>query len=148
MLLEERDDLARALRGPDQLRRSWYIAAFQAPALPERILARRLGSLLQRGQVPGAEHYARRFSTPQSLRGPVNWYRANPDLVTTTSSAPVSVPTTYVWGTRDAALGPRAAELTAGQVAGEYRFVALDADHWLPEREADAVARAILDRVR
>lgn len=140
--------LARALRGPDQLRRSWYIAAFQAPALPERILARRLGSLLQRGQVPGAEHYARRFSTPQSLRGPVNWYRANPDLVTTTRSAPVSVPTTYVWGTRDAALGPRAAELTAGQAAGEYRFVALDADHWLPEREADAVARAILDRVR
>ena len=38
--------------------------------------------------------------------------------------------------------------LPAGQVAGEYRFVALDADHWLPEREADAVARAILDRVR
>ena len=80
--------LARALRGPDQLRRSWYIAAFQAPSLPERILSRRLGSLLQRGQVPGAEHYARRFSTPQSLRGPVNWYRANPDLVTTTRTAP------------------------------------------------------------
>lgn len=59
----------------------------------------------------------------------------------------VSVPTTYVWGARDVALGRWAAEHTGDEVAADYRFVELDATHWLPEQEPGAVAKAIIERV-
>jgi pimeloyl-ACP methyl ester carboxylesterase len=37
---------------------------------------------------------------------------------------------------------------TADHVAGPYEVVELDAGHWLPETEPDAVAAGILARVR
>ena len=45
-------------------------------------------------------------------------------------------------------LARAAAELTANYVAGPYEVVELDAGHWLPETEPDAVADGILARVR
>ena len=41
-----------------------------------------------------------------------------------------------------------AAEATGDHVAGDYLFVEVDAGHWLPELHPDAVAEAVLDRVR
>lgn len=63
------------------------------------------------------------------------------------ASSSVVVPTTYVWGQHDPALGRAAAERTARHVTGEYRFVELDAGHWLPETAAADVVAAVLDRV-
>jgi pimeloyl-ACP methyl ester carboxylesterase len=60
----------------------------------------------------------------------------------------VRVPATLVWGSRDPALGRRAAELTREHVSGPYEFVELDAGHWLPETRADQSAAAIIRRVR
>ena len=60
----------------------------------------------------------------------------------------MTVPTTYVWGAHDPALGRAAAEATADHVPGDYLFVELDAGHWLPELHPDEVADAVLDRVR
>ena len=58
------------------------------------------------------------------------------------------MPTTYVWGRHDPALGRAAAHATAHQVSGDYLFVELDAGHWLPELHPDEVTGAVLDRVR
>ncbi len=55
-------------------------------------------------------------------------------------------PTTYVWGRRDVALGRAAAERTGRFVRGDYRFVELDAGHWLPETRPAEVAAEILER--
>lgn len=140
--------LAQAKWDPSQLFRSGYRGAFQVPRLPERVLAGRIGALMKRAGVPGAERYAQHFATPGSLRGPINWYRANRNLGGMFTSGPVTVPTTYVWGSRDVALRRRAAELTGEHVTADYRFVELDADHWLPEKESDRVAREIIQRVR
>jgi len=60
----------------------------------------------------------------------------------------ITVPTTYIWGRNDFALARAAAELTADYVAGPYEMVELNAGHWLPETEPDAVAAGILARVR
>jgi pimeloyl-ACP methyl ester carboxylesterase len=139
--------LARAARNLDQLRRSWYIAAFQVPFLPERVFAAGFRSLLVGSGLPleVAERYAARLGRPEALRGPINWYRAM-----RSSKVParrVTVPTTYVWSTHDVALGRLAAELTREHVTGPYEFVELDASHWLPETEPDACASAIVRRV-
>ena len=60
----------------------------------------------------------------------------------------IGIPTTYVWGRHDPALGRAAADATARYVTGaEYRFVELNAGHWLPERRPAEVAAVVVDRV-
>jgi pimeloyl-ACP methyl ester carboxylesterase len=136
--------------------RSWYTLAVQLPVLPELLLAHTLGPALRLSGLPAAlaDRYARRFSDPSALRGPLAWYRAagrRPpwQLVGPGGgSSDVGVPTTYVWGSHDPALGRAAAEATGEHVWGDYLFVELDAGHWLPELNPDEVAGAVLDRVR
>ena len=145
--------LGHALKTPDQLKKSWYIGMFQIPAAPERLLAGRVGTLTRRAGIPeeAAERYERRFATADDLRGPINWYRAmlRKDGVTgkNAGNGIITMPTTFVWGNRDPALGRTAAEETEVYVHAPYEFIELDAGHWLPEREAPAVAEAIVDRI-
>jgi pimeloyl-ACP methyl ester carboxylesterase len=134
-------------RGTEQKRKSWYIAAFQLPHLPERLLAARFEGVLRRSGLPAADgsRYAAVLGDPAALAGPINWYRAARH--SGVRAHRVEVPTTYVWGSRDPFLGRVAAELTAEHVTGDYELVELDAGHWLPEtRDAEAAA-AILRRV-
>ena len=159
------DAFAQALRGWDQARRSWYMLAFQLPWLPERLMARDFARRLTKTGLPAAfaDHYARLFARPGDLTGPVSWYRAaltrpgrqpwtregRPPATPTGGGGrhTVIVPTTYVWGRDDFALGREAAERTGAHVSGDYRFVELAAGHWLPETHPDEIAREVLDRI-
>jgi pimeloyl-ACP methyl ester carboxylesterase len=139
--------LARAWRsGTDQRRRSWYIAAFQVPHLPERALAARFHAVLARTGLPREDiaRYAARLAHRDALAGPVDWYRAVRS--SRVRAHRVRVPAALVWGSSDPFLGRQAAELTREHVTGDYVFVELDAGHWLPETRADDVARVILQR--
>lgn len=138
--------LVRSLARSPQAVRSAYVAGFQLPLLPEALLRPRLEELLLRSGLPAAEaaRYAARMREPGALAGALNWYRALP--LSRLRTGAVGVPTTYAWGSRDAALGRRAAELTAEQVTGPYRFEELDAGHWLPETRPGALARLVVAR--
>lgn len=138
-----------ALVRSDQALKSTYIALFQAPRLPEAVLRRTLRSTLTSSGLPAAD--ARRYCAAMAggaLTAALHWYRALPLSSLRTGSGPISVPTSYVWGSHDFALGRVAAQRTAAHVAADYRFVELDAGHWLPETRPVEVATAILDRVR
>lgn len=139
--------------GLGQLRKSWYMFAFQLPWLPDAFL----GLGVRRGELAknlvktgmpadSAAHNERRMAEPGAITAAINWYRGLPfslrDPVGRTT-----VPTTYVWGNADNFLGRAAAELTAKYVSADYRFVELDADHWLPENEPDRVSELILERI-
>lgn len=139
--------LSRAWRSPDQLRRSWYMAAFQVPGLPELALAVRFRALLGGSGLPAEdlERYAARLATVEGLRGPINWYRAARS--SHVRAHRITVPATLVWGSDDFALGRRAAELTREHVTGPYEFLELAAGHWLPETRAPQCAAAIIRRV-
>jgi pimeloyl-ACP methyl ester carboxylesterase len=138
--------LARSLVRSPQALRSAYIVAFQLPRVPEALLGPRLEDLLRRSGLPGndAAHYAARMREPGALTGALNWYRALP--LSRLRTGPVAVPTSYAWGSRDGALGRRAAELTAEHVHGPYRFVELAAGHWLPETRPWELARLVVER--
>ena len=86
------------------------------------------------------------MAEPGALTGALNWYRGIPFSARTPIGA-VRVPTTYIWGRHDFALGRAAAELTASYVTGPYAFVELDSGHWLPETDPVSVANAIGQRV-
>ena len=130
-----------------QARASWYMALFQLPRLPEALARRTMTKALIDGGLPAerAESYAVALAEPGALTGALNWYRGIP--FSTKPIGRITVPTTYVWGRHDVALVRTTAEATAKYVVGPYRFLDLDAGHWLPEREPEAVTEAILDRV-
>lgn len=78
---------ARSLRRPGQMLRSWYVAAFQLPWLPERILARNgargiADAMLQSSTAP--ETFPRELlaatranaAQPGALTAMIDWYRA------------------------------------------------------------------------
>lgn len=146
--------IAWAMLHADQARRSWYMAAFQLPVLPELILRRRLPAALRRSGMPEQDvlRCAARFRRPGAASGGLAWYRAIP-LRRNASGEPdshrrISTPTAYVWGRHDPALGRAAAERTRDHVAADYTFTELDAGHWLPETRPGEVAAAILERRR
>jgi pimeloyl-ACP methyl ester carboxylesterase len=87
------------------------------------------------------------FSQPGVLTAALSWYRAM-SLTDAAGLTPVTVPTSYLWGSNDQAFGAEAAERTAGYVDAPYRFVPLDgASHWLPDEAPDTVAEVIAARV-
>lgn len=141
--------MAEAFRTSDQALKSWYMAVFQLPVLPEAFAHRTLSKTLQDTGLPlkYVGRYADALAAPGALTGALNWYRGMP-FSRRPAVGPVTVPTSYVWGRHDFALGRTAAELTEKHVHAPYTFVELDSGHWLPEVEPAAVAEAILDRVR
>jgi pimeloyl-ACP methyl ester carboxylesterase len=144
--------VASLWRSP-QLLQSSYIAAFQLPVVPERLLLARTGALLRRAlertDLPAryVDRYVHGMLEPGALSAALGWYRAlRPGSVP--DAGPVDVPTTYLWSSRDGALSRAAAERTADHVTGPYRFeVAEGVSHWIPELAPDLVTSLVLDRV-
>ena len=133
--------------------RSAYVALFKTPLLPELLLGAMGGAVLrvglQRSGLPRllAEHYADAMRVPGALSAALAWYRGN-GVRSLRWVGEVDVPTLFVWGAQDPALGRTAAERTAAWCTGPYRFVPLeDAGHWLPEREADVLEPLLLEHL-
>jgi pimeloyl-ACP methyl ester carboxylesterase len=139
--------LFRSLVLSGQLMRSFYILVFQLPWVPEAVLRTGLAAGLQKGGLneASATQYGEFMAQRGRLTGGLNWYRGMwlPDRRADRQRM-VTVPTTFIWGNGDEALGRRAAELTARFVAADYRFVELNENHWLPENAPDIVAGEIL----
>jgi pimeloyl-ACP methyl ester carboxylesterase len=136
---------AESMLRSNQALRSWYMAFFQLPRLPELMLAGRLVKTLSDSGLP-ADHVARysaAMTDRAALSGALNWYRG---MFLSGLTPNVAVPTSYLWGDRDFALGRVAAERTAAHASGDYTFEALRAGHWLPETRPEQVARAIIER--
>jgi len=140
----------RAVRSGSQLARSWYVGLFQVPKAPEVLLRRGLRPWLVRTGLPPAEadRLAARMREPGALTAALAWYRALRHASGHEHFPTVRVPTTYVWGRHDPAFGRVGAELTRDVVSAPYRFVELDAGHWLPETRPVQVTSVLLDRIR
>lgn len=132
--------------------RSWYMALFQVPWVSEQIIhpGGPAWNSLMRGLPPHqAAHYTDRMRQPGALSAALNWYRAMPrDMIRPSIKMHrITVPTLYVWGERDPALGRAAAEATGDFIAADYTFTILKGiGHWIPETAPDAVVEALLDR--
>lgn len=142
-----------AAADPGQYHRLDYVRFFRRPSgVAEGALlannAARLRSAYG-GRIPEQliDDYVRRLSEPGALTATLNWYRAVDDAFTVHAGR-ISVPTLYVWGTADVALGRDAAERTAGYIDAPYRFEALEgASHWLPKENPDQIIPMILDHL-
>ncbi|MGH2747452.1 MAG: alpha/beta fold hydrolase [Actinomycetota bacterium] len=144
----------RALRTRSQFRSALYAAFFQLPYFPERKLGQSDFERLRRGLMSTglpeefAARYTARMTEPGALTAALNWYRAAGRGLHRLGAPPSRVPTLYVWGSADPALARAAADATESYVAAPYRFEVLEgAGHWLPETNADDIARSILEHL-
>ncbi|MEU5979804.1 alpha/beta hydrolase [Streptomyces sp. NPDC047315] len=142
---------AAALADPksDQRERSRYIGYFRSPGqrAEQGLLKNGAAGLYGVYEDLGADRAApavRRLAANDgaALTGGLTWYRSASLLL---DPGPVTLPTLYIWGELDPALGRDAAESTARHVEGPYRFTELSgAGHWLPELETDRVLPELL----
>jgi pimeloyl-ACP methyl ester carboxylesterase len=144
--------LRKALRGR-QLLKSWYMPLVQLPWVPELALRSRDAALtrrlLGRSGLPAIRQAeaAALLVEPGAATATLNWYRAM-RIRHAPGPGHVAVPTLYVWGDRDVALGRTAANFTADWVTGPYRFEVLaGASHWIPDQRPDQLANLVLAQV-
>jgi len=128
--------MARSLVTSNQALRSWYMLAFQLPGLPERLTSsgHRMRSSLTESGLPEAQaDESMALMRSGGARGAINWYRAMP-FSPPKLAGPIDLPTLYVYGDDDFALGRKAADLTGRYVTGPYRYEVLEGTgHWIPE---------------
>ena len=127
--------------------KSLYMLAFQTPGLPERSFRAGMWKAMERSGLPKRyiEQYRALFDEPGAARGALNWYRALP-FGSLNGIGSVEVPTLYIYGTNDVALGRKAADLTRNYVSGPYRFELFEGvSHWIPEEVPERTTRVLLD---
>ncbi len=140
---------------PRQMLRSWYMAFFQIPRLPERRFsannfAAGIKALVGSSR-PGTfietdiERYRRAWSNPGTVTAMLNWYRAffraRPSLP---SDLQVHVPTRILWGQRDMFLLPEMAQESVKYCDSAELTYFPEATHWLQHEEPDAVNAALI----
>jgi epoxide hydrolase 4 len=140
---------------PSQARKSWYVAFFQTPLLPERALAAGgfwvLRRVLRRTGRPGTftgedfRHYRRAWTEPGALSAMLNWYRALRLHRPSTSAARIRVPVRVIWGDRDPFLEDGLAQAGAALCDHAEIIHLPDATHWLQHEAPDAVNRLLLE---
>jgi pimeloyl-ACP methyl ester carboxylesterase len=136
-----------------QLRKSWYILAFQIPVLPE-VLAQRhdfraLAQALTSSSRPGTfteddlAAYRHAWGRPGAVRSMLDWYRAMlrhpPDM----ADARIAVPTLLLWGVQDVALERGLAQRSI-DLCDDGRLIFFeDATRWVHHEEPERVFAAI-----
>jgi pimeloyl-ACP methyl ester carboxylesterase len=158
---------AAAARSAAQLSALSHVLAFQRPVVPERRLSRdprQVARLLRSGGDPtwpgtGAEadelirRYAEAMAVPFVAHSAMEYYRwvvrsqvrADGRRFAEAVSQPVGVPVMHLQGARDAYVLPASAHGSEAHVTGPYRYVELDAGHYLPEERPSEVTQLLLD---
>ncbi len=139
-----------------QRRRSWYVAFFQLPVLPELLLkadgARAIGQMFSGMAVDKSafsqevlQRYRDDALRPGAMTAMLNYYRANAAAILRVAGPTpmIETPTLMIWGEQDAALG---LELTEGYtpLVADFTLERLPGvSHWV-QQEAPAAVNARL----
>jgi pimeloyl-ACP methyl ester carboxylesterase len=142
---------ARALaEDPQQAQRSQHHKGFRHPEAIEALRKDNFKSLrrgLEHEGIADPDLYLRPLDEAGALEAAINWYRAS-DIALPAIPA-VVMPTLYVWGTNDASVGRRAAELTREFVHGSYEFVEIEGGgHFIVDQQPDRVAQLLIKHMR
>jgi len=141
---------------PDQTERSQYIGFFQEEGAAEQALgADNLAALKQVWDMSSDAQkaaYVSVFEEEYALTGALNWYRGSlsADAMRSTGNrvGDIHTPTILIWGKNDQAIGRRSTELAEQYMKGSYRFIELDAGHWLIQEQCDQVLADITAHVK
>ena len=140
---------------PDQIRKSWYILAFQFRGLAERVVAAndwaRFRESVRSSARPGIftdeilAVYQKAWAVPGAMRSMMSWYRAallSPD--SGYDDPLVSSPTLILWGEEDQFLEAVMARRSLDYCREGQLHYYPEASHWVQHEEAGAVNQRML----
>lgn len=137
---------------PIQKKKSRYIGFFLIPRIPEFFLKiqnmKRLRKLWKRSGQKEQKKYIEVFSRPGTLTAALNYYRANIGKGKRSELGEIDVPTLFIWGKQDLAIGRIAAEGNTKYMKGDYQFLELEAGHWLVQQKFAEVVLALENHVK
>lgn len=151
--------MMREMRTLKQLRKSWYVFAFQIPWLPEYLLGRNnaheigrmlRGAALQKSAFPPevTAKYQKAMSKPGAIHAAISYYRQlflRLPRSLKTYEAQIQAPTLLIWGEQDIALG---IELTTGleRWVNDLQIKRIaDSGHWVQQEQPEVVNQFMLD---
>ncbi len=153
--------MLRAFRTLKQLRKSWYMFAFQLPWLPENALLRNnayeigrmlKGAAVQKSAFPNEvlATYQEVMSKPGAMTAALNYYRQlfRHPLRSAKNYTSIGVPTLLIWGEQDIALG---IELTYGleQWVPNIQIKRIpDSGHWVQQEKPELVNTLMAEFLR
>lgn len=139
----------KSMLSSNQLLKSYYIGLFQLPKIPELLFEKfpNVGrSLLKSTGM--TEHQLNDFKKDmvdaKRLTGALNWYRGLPFSSNRYLKQKVKVPTLFIWGKHDSAIGQKSVQLNKDYIDAKYTEVILDATHWIPTQNAKELSALII----
>ena len=146
---------SEVLKTWDQRLRSWYMAFFLLPLLPEWLLTRGHGRPLMRdlqrqsANFPAEllETMRRNVTAPGAATAMLNYYRANVPRLTrdVPDRTPIECPTLQLWGERDIYLSPLLASRNERFVTNLTVHRLPGMSHWIQQDAPEEVNRLISD---
>lgn len=151
--------MLREARTLAQMRKSWYILAFQIPWLPEYLLARdharAIGNMLYHSAVQKAAFtpedlakYQEAITTPGTLPAALSYYRQlirRGQRPYRSRTLRVDAPTLLIWGEQDIALGLELTYHLEEWVPNLQVKYLPDSGHWVQQEQPEEVNRLILN---
>ena len=142
----------RSMLMSNQLLKSYYMGLFQLPKIPELLFEKfpkiGLGLLKSTGMTEQQlQDFQQDIVTEKRLSPALNWYRGIPFSSNKNLLKAVTVPTLFIWGKHDAAIGYKSVELNHQYIDAPYKEIIMDATHWIPVQNAKELSGYILETV-
>jgi pimeloyl-ACP methyl ester carboxylesterase len=132
----------------DQQERSKYIKMLVIPFVAEYTIRKQDFALFRKLWKHSSEEelqdYLVTFREKKVLTGALNYYRANIGKSRTEDIGDIEVPTLFIWGNKDMAIGAKGVATSHQYMKGPYTFLELDAGHWLIQTVYNQIKPAIL----
>lgn len=149
----------------DQLRRSWYVLAFQVPGIPEWLIQQNLkevvknlfqGQAIRKGAFSKEETqmYHTALAKPGVVAAALSYYRHmlspwNWAREWTTSPSPITAPTLVLWGEDDVLLSPTLTEGLDQLIKAPFKLTRVpQCGHWIQQEVPQTVNRELLSFLR
>ncbi|MEL4455261.1 alpha/beta hydrolase [Lutimonas vermicola] len=139
----------------EQKKMSQYIKNFQLPYLPEMGIRKDdfkiFRKLWKHCDSKEIDDYLTVFRNPKQLTASINYYRSNFKLLKRADKdqilGDINVPTLFIWGNKDIAIGPYAVNNSHQYMKNDYEYIELDSGHWLIQTNYEELKKAILRHV-
>lgn len=142
----------KSMLSSNQLFKSYYMGLFQLPKIPEILFEKipSIGLSLLKSSGMTAQQLAdfqHEMVKEKRLSSAINWYRGLPFNKDLDIGKKVTVPTLFIWGKHDTAIGPKSVELNQQYVDAPYTEIHLEATHWIPTQNAQQLSELILQDI-
>ncbi len=145
----------------DQLRRSWYVLAFQVPGIPEWLIQQNLkefvknlfqGEAIRKGAFSAdqTQMYQEALAKPGVITAALNYYRQllSPQtwLGNLQRPLPITVPTLVLWGEEDSFLSQKFTEKLDRLISAPFQLrLVPQCGHWIQQEVPQTVNRELLN---